>query len=98
MKVIAENLQSEEEMKGLKQMFNNMDTDGSGTITYDELRTGLTKLGSKLSETEIQQLMEAVREFNNCRTSYIIMHFHYNYNASVNFDQYIQSKSFVISY
>lgn len=60
-KVIAENLSSDEEIKGLKQMFNNIDTDGSGTITYDELRTGLTKLGSKLSETEIQQLMEAVR-------------------------------------
>lgn len=60
MKVIAENL-SEEDIKGLRQMFNNMDTDGSGNITYDELRTGLTKLGSKLSESEIKQLMEAVR-------------------------------------
>ncbi|PIN07675.1 Ca2+/calmodulin-dependent protein kinase, EF-Hand protein superfamily [Handroanthus impetiginosus] len=57
LKVIAENL-SEKEIKGLKQTFNNMDTDGSGTITYEELRTGLSKLGSKLSETEIQQLME----------------------------------------
>ncbi|KAK3016579.1 hypothetical protein RJ639_005852 [Escallonia herrerae] len=58
LKVIAENL-SEEEIKGLKQMFNNMDTDRSGTITYDELKIGLSKLGSKLSEAEIQQLMEA---------------------------------------
>jgi len=58
-KVIAENL-SEEEIKGLKQMFNNMDTDRSGTITYEELKSGLTKLGSRLSEYEIKQLMEAV--------------------------------------
>ncbi|KAF7829530.1 Calcium-dependent protein kinase 29 [Senna tora] len=58
LKVIAENL-SEEEIKGLKQMFNNMDTDGSGTITLDELKTGLTKLGSKLNESEIQQLLDA---------------------------------------
>ncbi|XP_020237356.1 calcium-dependent protein kinase 29 isoform X2 [Cajanus cajan] len=58
LKVIAENL-SEEEIKGLKQMFNNMDTDRSGTITYEELKSGLTKLGSKLSEYEIQQLMDA---------------------------------------
>ncbi|KAK2974883.1 hypothetical protein RJ640_020798 [Escallonia rubra] len=58
LKVIAENL-SEEEIKGLKQMFNNMDTDRSGTITYDELKTGLSKLGSKPSEAEIQQLMDA---------------------------------------
>ncbi|KAG4966637.1 hypothetical protein JHK85_041612 [Glycine max] len=58
LKVIAENL-SEEEIKGLKQMFNNMDTDRSGTITFEELKSGLTKLGSKLSESEIKQLMDA---------------------------------------
>lgn len=58
-KVIAENL-SEEEIKGLKQMFNNMDTDKSGTITLDELKTGLSRLGSKLTEIEIKQLMDAV--------------------------------------
>jgi len=58
-KVIAENL-SDEEIKGLKQMFNNIDTDRSGTITYEELKSGLSKLGSKLSESEIKQLMDAV--------------------------------------
>lgn len=58
-KVIAESL-SEEEIHGLKQMFNNMDTDGNGTITIEELKTGLTRLGSKLSEAEIRQLMDAV--------------------------------------
>lgn len=62
-KVIAENL-SDEEIKGLKQMFNNMDTDRSGTITYEELKSGLTKLGSKLSESEIRQLMDAVSLFS----------------------------------
>lgn len=41
-------------------MFKSMDTDNSGTITYDELKAGLHKLGSKLSESEIRQLMEAV--------------------------------------
>ena len=58
-KVIAENI-SEKETKGLIQMFNNMDTDRSGTITFEELKSGLTKLGSKLSESEIKQLMDAV--------------------------------------
>jgi len=62
-KVIAENL-SEEEIKGLKQMFNNMDTDKSGTITLDELRTGLSRLGSKLTEIEVKQLMDAVSTIN----------------------------------
>ncbi|KAK3039701.1 hypothetical protein RJ639_027042 [Escallonia herrerae] len=56
--VIAESL-SEEEIKGLKQMFTNMDTDQSGTITYEELKTGLARLGSRLSEAEVKQLMEA---------------------------------------
>ncbi|XP_041019662.1 calcium-dependent protein kinase 29-like [Juglans microcarpa x Juglans regia] len=58
LKVIAETL-SEEEIKGLKQMFNNMDTDKSGTITFEELKTGLSRLGSKLTEAEIKQLMDA---------------------------------------
>ncbi|XP_077243637.1 calcium-dependent protein kinase 2-like [Tasmannia lanceolata] len=56
--VIAENL-SEEEIKGLKAMFANMDTDNSGTITYEELKSGLARLGSRLSETEVKQLMDA---------------------------------------
>ncbi|XP_068463035.1 calcium-dependent protein kinase 2-like isoform X1 [Phaseolus vulgaris] len=59
LKVIAENL-SEEEIKGLKAMFANMDTDNSGTITYEELKTGLARIGSRLSEAEVKQLMEAV--------------------------------------
>ncbi|KAB1215199.1 Calcium-dependent protein kinase isoform 2 [Morella rubra] len=58
LKVIAENL-SEEEIQGLRAMFANMDTDNSGTITYDELKAGLARLGSKLSEAEVKQLMEA---------------------------------------
>lgn len=64
LKVIAENL-SEEEIHGLKEMFNNMDTDGSGSITLEELKTGLTRLGSKLTETEIKQLMDAVSTRKN---------------------------------
>ena len=44
-------------------MFTNMDTDKSGTITYEELKSGLARLGSKLTETEVQQLMEAVRSY-----------------------------------
>lgn len=57
--VIAESL-SEEEITGLIQLFKSMDTDNSGTITFDELKEGLTKLGTKLSESELRQLMEAV--------------------------------------
>ncbi|XP_071734146.1 calcium-dependent protein kinase 29-like isoform X2 [Rutidosis leptorrhynchoides] len=62
---------STEEIKGLKQMFNNIDTDRSGSITYEELKTGLSKLGSRLSEPEIQQLMEAADVDKNGTIDYI---------------------------
>ncbi|KAK8551751.1 hypothetical protein V6N13_120188 [Hibiscus sabdariffa] len=71
LKVIAENLSSEEEIKGLKQMFNNIDTDGSGTITLEELRVGLARLGSKLTEPEIKQLMDAADVDKNGSIDYI---------------------------
>ncbi|WOL10399.1 calcium-dependent protein kinase 2-like [Canna indica] len=70
LKVIAENL-SEEDIKGLKQMFTNMDTDSSGTITYEELKSGLARLGSKLSEAEVKQLMEAADVDGNGSIDYI---------------------------
>jgi len=45
--------------KLLKEMFKNINKDNSGTITLDKLKNGLAKHGTKLSDGEIQQLMEA---------------------------------------
>ncbi|XP_054797968.1 calcium-dependent protein kinase 2-like [Prosopis cineraria] len=70
LKVIAENL-SKEEIQGLKAMFRNMDTDNSGTITYEELKAGLQKLGSKLTEGEVQQLLDAADVDGNGSIDYI---------------------------
>ncbi|CAI9756599.1 unnamed protein product [Fraxinus pennsylvanica] len=70
LKVIAQSL-SEEEIKGLKAMFTNMDTDKSGAITYEELKSGLARLGSKLSEAEVKQLMEAADVDGNGTIDYI---------------------------
>lgn len=70
LKVIAENL-SEEEIEGLKEMFKSMDTDNSGTITYEELKAGLPKLGTKLSESEVKQLMEAADVDGNGTIDYL---------------------------
>jgi calcium-dependent protein kinase len=67
---------SEEEIKGLKEMFWSMDSDNSGTITVDELRRGLASKGTKLSEDEVQQLMEAVRFFNHSSTNPAASHTH----------------------
>ncbi|CAL0312610.1 unnamed protein product [Lupinus luteus] len=70
LKVIAENL-SEEEIIGLKEMLKSMDTDDSGTITFEEYKTGLSKRGSKLPESEVRQLMEAADVDGNGTIDYI---------------------------
>ena len=59
MQVIAERL-SEEEIGGLKELFKMIDTDNSGSITFEELKEGLKRVGSDLMESEIKSLMEAV--------------------------------------
>ena len=59
--VIAERL-SEEEIGGLKELFKMIDTDNSGTITFEELKEGLKRVGSELMESEIKDLMDAVRD------------------------------------
>ncbi|XP_020689724.1 calcium-dependent protein kinase 24-like isoform X1 [Dendrobium catenatum] len=58
LRVIAERL-SEEEIGGLKELFKMIDTDNSGTITFDELKDGLRRFGAELTEHEIQALMDA---------------------------------------
>lgn len=70
LKFIAENL-SEEEIHGLKAMFTNIDTDNSGTITYEELKKGLAQLGANLTEAEVKQLMEAADVDGNGSIDYI---------------------------
>ena len=37
-----------------------IDTDNSGTITFEELKAGLKRVGSELMESEIKALMNAV--------------------------------------
>ncbi|KAK3211342.1 hypothetical protein Dsin_016048 [Dipteronia sinensis] len=58
LRVIAERL-SEEEIGGLRELFKMIDTDDSGSITFDELKDGLKRVGSELMESEIKDLMEA---------------------------------------
>ncbi|WVZ61974.1 hypothetical protein U9M48_011778 [Paspalum notatum var. saurae] len=58
LRVIAENL-SEDEIAGLKEMFKMLDTDNSGYITLEELKSGLKRVGANLKDSEIITLMEA---------------------------------------
>ncbi|XP_074586274.1 calcium-dependent protein kinase 26-like [Curcuma longa] len=69
LRVIAESL-SEEEIAGLREMFKTMDTDNSGSITFDELKAGLRRYGSTLKDTEIRDLMEAADVDNSGTIDY----------------------------
>jgi calcium-dependent protein kinase len=68
-RVIAESL-SEEEIAGLKEMFLMMDSDGSGAISFEELKEGLKKVGSNLMEADIRQLMDAADVDHNGTIDY----------------------------
>jgi calcium-dependent protein kinase len=57
--VIAEHL-SVEEVAGIKEGFQVMDTSNKGKIDMEELRVGLHKLGHQIPEADLQILMEAV--------------------------------------
>lgn len=69
LRVIAERL-SEEEIGGLKELFKMLDTDNSGTITFEELKEGLRRVGSELMESEIKDLMDAADIDNNGTIDY----------------------------
>ncbi|EFJ07310.1 calcium dependent protein kinase 34 [Selaginella moellendorffii] len=70
LKIISESL-SEEEIIKLKDMFKQMDTDNSGTITFEELKAGLAKQGSNMIDAEIRQLMEAADVDGNGTIDYL---------------------------
>ncbi|GKB85048.1 calcium-dependent protein kinase 1 [Tanacetum coccineum] len=69
LRVIAESL-SEEEIAGLKQMFEMIDADNSGHITFDELKAGLKRVGANLKESEIYDLMQAADVDNSGTIDY----------------------------
>ncbi|KAL7208884.1 hypothetical protein ACSBR1_030590 [Camellia fascicularis] len=67
--VIAERL-SEEEIGGLKQLFKMIDTNNSGTITFEKLKAGLKRVGSELMESEIKALTNAADVDNSGTIDY----------------------------
>ncbi|MQL79089.1 hypothetical protein Taro_011542 [Colocasia esculenta] len=60
LRVIAEHL-SVEEVAGIKEMFQMMDTNNNGKITFEELKVGLHKLGQQIPDPDVQILMDAVK-------------------------------------
>jgi len=53
-----------EEVAGIKDAFELMDTGKRGKITLDELRIGLQKLGHQIPDAELQILMDAVSTYS----------------------------------
>lgn len=58
LRVVAEHL-SVEEVAGIKEAFQMMDTNNRGKINLEELRNGLQKLGQQIADPDLQILMQA---------------------------------------
>ena len=68
--VIAEHL-SGDEVAGIKEAFDMMDTNKRNKINLEELRVGLAKLGHSIPDPDLEILMEAVS--NICVFQYILL-------------------------
>ena len=76
LRVIAEHL-SVEEVAGIKEGFDKMDTNNKGKINIDELRVGLQNLGHQIADADLQILMEAVSSST-----------YFNFSSSLSFSMY----------
>uniref|UniRef100_A0A5B6ZBS8 Putative calcium-dependent protein kinase 2 n=1 Tax=Davidia involucrata TaxID=16924 RepID=A0A5B6ZBS8_DAVIN len=57
-RVVAYNL-PDEEVNGIKKIFQMMDTDKNGNLTFEELKDGLIMIGQPVSDPDVQLLMDA---------------------------------------
>jgi len=57
--VIAKSM-SAHEIEGLKELFKGFDKDCSGTITLQELKEGLKKMGNPLTESDLDAMMQEI--------------------------------------
>eukprot|EP00742_Colponemidia_sp_Colp-10_P002048 GILJ01002188.1.p1 GENE.GILJ01002188.1~~GILJ01002188.1.p1 ORF type:complete len:487 (+),score=92.76 GILJ01002188.1:68-1528(+) len=58
------------EVTNLKNAFKAIDTDNSGTITYQELTSALDSVGLKVAQEEIKRILESVDFDGNGRINY----------------------------
>ena len=70
LQVVAEFL-SVEEVAGLKEAFEMMNTNKRGKINLEELRLGLLKGGQNIPEADLQILMDAISII--CLLSYFLV-------------------------
>jgi calcium-dependent protein kinase len=63
---ITHNLVAKEEIEGLRKIFKQLDADGNGKISKDELQRGFQEsIGSILGELEMKALMKSIDQDNN---------------------------------
>ncbi|MBA0555366.1 hypothetical protein Golob_025549, partial [Gossypium lobatum] len=58
LRVVADNLPNEQ-IDVIIEMFNMMDTDENGYLSFEELRDGLQKIGHSVGDPDVRMLMEA---------------------------------------
>jgi len=54
----------------LQEIFKGIDRDGSGFITADELKAAMAKVGVKLSDAEIDEMIQAADKDADGRINY----------------------------
>ena len=59
LKIVARAL-PQQEIHGIREMFQAIDEDGSGCITIDELREGLKKKGAELKLQEVEKIVSQI--------------------------------------
>lgn len=70
--MVAEHL-SVEEVAGIKEAFDVMDSGKKGKIDLEGFKIGLNKLGHQIPDADVQILMEAVRILRKCVEIYRIL-------------------------
>ncbi|KAH9606868.1 hypothetical protein KSS87_019702 [Heliosperma pusillum] len=58
LRVVADSL-PDEQVDKLRRTFNMMDTDKNGSLCFEELKSGLLKLGHALPDSDIQMILDA---------------------------------------
>jgi len=57
--VVADNL-PDEQIDGFRKMFDMMDKDKNGHLTFEELKDGFAEIGNVIPDPDLQMLMDAV--------------------------------------
>lgn len=57
--MVADNL-PDDQIDGLRKLFDMMDKDNDGLLTFEELKDGFSMIGQVIPDPDIQTLIDAV--------------------------------------